>query len=825
MFCHNCGKELPDGAKFCSVCGTPTAAPAQPEAAPIDLDAPVTQFMAPKEPQAPAEPQGEVEPQTPEEETPAAEVPQAPAEPQGEAEPQVPEEETPAAEVPQAPAEPQGEAESQTPAEPRPEVPVPAAEVPVPVSVGGAPEQPPAKRRGKAVFVALGVVAVAAVAALIWLIVGMVGGGGGGKSAYAYLTEDGELMYLADLKEKTQALELTDEADWSSAVYFSPDGKTVYFTDADSTLYQIPTAELKKGGRAERIARDVSTFTLLNDGRLVYWEYEDGDNKLSLYDGQESFRLVRDYYDCQFSDDQKTLYYTEQDEADGTFTLYKMAVTKDAKGEKLLKNAGWIYTEYDADVLVYSEDDGDGNTMTIYSCPPGGNKTKLAEDVYSISDVTVDGGKVSLYYWTEEVEERTLYDFVTDAKAEEDAATLEAGEPEYPSWWDSKYSLADIYISADGTPCFLAGDGTEYPIDVAELQRICEERGYYWSSNLYELVDLCYAMYANGDLDPFQESYDAAVEEYSAAYEKWYGAQSREGLRQELKESGYNRSSYSLYHYTEGGSGKAIATQVKNIYDPSAPGYGIFLYRKASLEGDKVADVADLSYYGDVYTFMNTGSSGDEVWYQNVGGVESEIDLNDFASVTQVLALSGKEAVLRVYDGDEEALLSYSIGKDTLTFNSTILEGDDFVIPYAGMAESGKLYVFTDVVEGSEDNGYRSMGDFCLYQDGKLETIAKDIYGAAILDESGTTYAVTDVDSRNDSTELAVLKDGKLSTVNDEISGTLVFLDKTQLLYVSDGDLMLWDGKEERRIARDVEFVWAASEEAYTGYDPTGMGV
>lgn len=806
MFCHNCGKELPEGAKFCSVCGTPTAAPAQPEAAPIDLDAPVTQFMAPKEPQAPAEPQGEVEPQTPEEETPAAEVPQAPAEPQGEAEAQTPEEE------PQAPAEPQGEAEPQPPAESQPEVPVPTAEVPVPVSVGGAPDQPPAKRRGKAVFVALGVVAVAAVAALIWLIVGMVGGGGGGKSAYAYLTEDGELMYLADLKEKTQALELTDEADWSSAVYFSPDGKTVYFTDADSTLYQIPTAELKKGGRAERIARDVSTFTLLNDGRLVYWEYEDGGNKLSLYDGQESFRLVRDYYDCQFSADQKTLYYTEQDEADGTFTLYKMAVTKDAKGEKLLKNAGWIYSEYDADVLVYSEDDGDGNTMTVYSCPPGGNKTKLAEDVYSISDVTVDGGKVSLYYWTEEVEERTLYDFVTDAKAGEDAEVLEQGEPEYPSWYDDFYP-EDLYEEA-GTVYYTNGRGERFPVDVSSLLydgRTVDDLYYY------EVFDIAY--------DDAYARYEQASEEYSAAYEKWYGAQSREGLRQELKESDYNRSSYSLYHYTEGGSGKAIATQVKNIYDPSAPGYGIFLYRKASLEGDKVADVADLSYYGDVYTFINTGSSGDEVWYQNVGGVESEIDLNDFASVTQVLALSGKEAVLRVYDGDEEALLSYSIGKDTLTFNSTILEGDDFVIPYAGMAESGKLYVFTDVVEGSEDNGYRSMGDFCLYQDGKLETIAKDIYGAAILDESGTTYAVTDVDSRNDSTELAVLKDGKLSTVNDEISGTLVFLDKTQLLYVSDGDLMLWDGKEERRIARDVEFVWAASEEAYTGYDPTGMGV
>ena len=808
MFCHNCGKELPEGAKFCSACGTPTAVPAQPEAAPIDLDAPVTEFMAPKEPQAAEEPQAP--------EDAPVEEPQTPAEPQGEAEPQVPEEPQasaePQAEEPRMPEEPQAE-------EPRPAAPASVAGVPVPVS---APDQPPAKRRGRAVFVALGVVAVAAVAALVWLIAGMVGGGGGGKSAYAYLTEDGELMYLADLKEKTQALELTDEAGWSTDVYFSPDGKTVYFTDEDSTLYQIAVSELKKGGRPERIARDVTTFMLLDDGRLVYWEYENGGSKMSLYDGQESFRLVRDYFDYQFSADQKTLYYTEQDEADGTFTLYKMALAKDAKGEKLLKNAGWIYTEYDADVLVYSEDDGDGNTMTVYSCVPGGNKTKLAEDVYSISGVTVDGGKVSLYYWTEEVEERTLYDFVTDAKAEEDAATLEEGEPwGYPNWSD--YEPFELWLAGDQVCYRTRGKDDRNPVDVSALlgeygltvADLADEE--YWEALYWEIGNL-----ATGDA---LERYQEAGEDYNQRYDKWYEAQNREAIRQELKESDYNRSSYSLYHYTEGGSGKAIATQVKNIYDPSAPGYGIFLYRKASLEGDKVADVADLSYYDEVYTFMNTGGgSGDEVWYQNVGGVESEIDLNDFTSVTQVMTISGKEAVLQVYDGSEEALLSYSIGEDALTFNSTILEGDDFVIPYMGTAESGKLYVFTDVVEDSGSKGYRSVGDFCLYQGGKLETIAKEVYGVYLLDGGGTAYAVTDVDSQYNQ-ELAMLKDGKLSTINDEMSGTPIFVDKTQLLYISDGDLMLWDGKAERRIARDVELAWAGTREAYIEYDPTGMGV
>jgi hypothetical protein len=30
MYCNNCGSEMPNGAKFCSNCGTPMAAPVEP---------------------------------------------------------------------------------------------------------------------------------------------------------------------------------------------------------------------------------------------------------------------------------------------------------------------------------------------------------------------------------------------------------------------------------------------------------------------------------------------------------------------------------------------------------------------------------------------------------------------------------------------------------------------------------------------------------------------------------------------------------------------------------------------------------------------------
>ena len=88
-------------------------------------------------------------------------------------------------------------------------------------------------------------------------------------------------------------------------------------------------------------------------------------------------------------------------------------------------------------------------------------------------------------------------------------------------------------------------------------------------------------------------------------------------------------------------------------------------------------------------------------------------------------------------------------------------------------------------------------------------------------DESGATYVITDVDSSGNG-EMTRLDGGETTTISDELSGDPVFLDEKQILYVSDGDLYLWDGKEERRVARDVEMFWTAVQEAYTVYTAYG---
>ena len=174
---------------------------------------------------------------------------------------------------------------------------------------------------------------------------------------------------------------------------------------------------------------------MLDSGKVLFAEY-DGTNKLSLYDGKDSFRLIKDYENYEVGEDGKTLYYTERD-SKGELTLYKMAMTEDAKEVELLDGAAAIYTPYDAALLIYSESSqatGDqtgasasdsyqaNNDLTILACKPGGEAEELVSDICFIQGAEVKDGKADFYYAVEKVEERTLYDFVTDTSASEDAA-------------------------------------------------------------------------------------------------------------------------------------------------------------------------------------------------------------------------------------------------------------------------------------------------------------------------------------------------------------------------------------------------------------------
>ena len=186
MFCRNCGKELPDSAKFCSGCGTPVA-PAVSQPAPTGEE-------AVRETAAENMAAGEI-PEPLVEETPAENTP-----------------ETPVMETPTVFFQPTAPAAVDTPV--TPDTPV-VADTPITTDTPAAEDIPAPVQKcwGKIGIAVIGLGVVAAIVlAVLWPFSGVVGGNKR-TPAFAYLNDDSELMYLANPKKKTEAIEVSDEVD------------------------------------------------------------------------------------------------------------------------------------------------------------------------------------------------------------------------------------------------------------------------------------------------------------------------------------------------------------------------------------------------------------------------------------------------------------------------------------------------------------------------------------------------------------------------------------------------------------------------------------
>ena len=462
-----------------------------------------------------------------------------------------------------------------------------------------------------------------------------------------------------------------------------------------------------------------------------------------FFDGKESYKLASDVNGYGFSIDEKGAYayYTESDPSDYTLALYRVQIKDGGTKEKLLKDADAIYTDYDAEVLVYGRSNGDGGeweydeTYDVYSQVPGGEKTKLLSDVSSVLDVFVEDGKAVILYMTANTEKHTLYDFVSDSLASSDAGET---EPDYD----------------------------DYQV----------QNAWGWMTT---------------DWDAYEE-----------AYEKWYAVENRNYIRQSLKDTEYNITTYNLSRY-ENGKDTLLAEGLAFAPTYSAAD-GIYLYARADQEISAVCDVQDLEYGEQVYEKMD---AAERSWYQHVGGAESEFDLDEDGDIGSLFILNGSEAVLTAYEDGESEIRAYSVGKNGLTFVSTITDDDYTGITKGRSGGKDAVYYFTDM-----DSDY-SAGELMRYAGGKSESVAKDAGQVEILDD-GAVFKMEDVDynDRRGVTEctLYVMRDGKGERIADDVAVSgVAFLDSKRVVYVSDGDLYVWNGRDSEKLASDVEYFWS----------------
>lgn len=618
-----------------------------------------------------------------------------------------------------------------------------------PTALETQPEEAPIltgkRSRGRLfLFIALAVAAVAVVFVAIKLIGGIAGGSV--KPTYVYLNDDEELMLLSGLSEKSTSTEIDDHGAYN--VQFSDDGKTIYFSTDEGSLYFVEASKVGKDGvEPEKISSDAYEW-YTTDGGVVYRK----EDQYRFFNGTESIKLAKDedysIYSTKVSDGY--FYYRQTCEDDySECDVYRIKMTADAQKEKLLSGAYTVYNSLDSDLLVFSRKNdnneyayaenqigGGGDTFDLYTAKPGGEKNKILSDVANVSNVDVSGGKVSFSYTKYASEEICLYDYVTDTLRESDALVQEPDQSDYqtyvPGRWYSYYST---------------------------------------------------------DWDAY---YDARNE--------WYDAKNRNELRERLQNEPVILVSQELYEYKDGKENK-LADGISYIKYKSD---GVYIYEKYQLPESSVADISEIYGMWEVYNSLDD----DQKLYSCVNGTENEFDIGEDYALQSVYSVGENELVLCIseysesYSDDDSMLWSYSVGKDKLTKTGTLTEDDFVIVGNRKVNDKSAFYYYENL------DSDRECGDVVRYVDGKKTTLAKEVYGLLALDEK-TMVAFTDR-GKDGSYTLSMVSGENRTKIGDDVSDYEI-IDAKTVLYISDRDLYYWDGSKSVRLASDVMYIWCSN--------------
>ncbi len=749
MKCPNCGNDLIPGALFCASCGNKIPEELLHAAAPQNASESVAETVEQSAPEQPAAPVGE----TPVESKPGT-VPVA-------------DENENTENVVTATAGEAGNT-AQTAQTAASQIPMGALVV---------PEMETDKKKKMRTRL-IGVVAVAVVVAAV--------GFGGFKVWNAMnpqldkqmiYAKDGRLYFTPNVSKEKDPVEIYNAHDneTSFEIKYTKNQKYAFFlTDSEDEqrLYRVNTQKLtsnesKNDKYIEEIDSDVTDFSVLGSGRILYYRDSNSGRELNFYDGKDTKEI--DSKVCAQYHSGNVVYYLIDEGDDYNYELYYYNLKTGKHGD--IDECNTV-ADYNENEILYSVSDGD--TCDICKAKPGSEGTKIVSDVASSWTGNLDAGVIS--YTKEITESKSYYDFVNDPYAAEDANATEPQMDDYLTEVDPEDVLDsyDYNDYLDDRSYFYSNDTSMYSITINDTSYY----SCYSNSNVYYNYD-------NDDFYLYDE--DA----YSEAYDDYYAAGNRDDLRDALKDLTFDSTSYDLYLYTSKGGEKKIAESILPI--DSDPVNQIFLYQKAQDLGDeKVCSIDDLYDASDVEDYIYD-SDNDSSVYVNINGKEQDMKMT---SVSMNCSEDGKTVmIVDQSDEDSNELIAYKKKGDSLEKIGTV-EQD-----YTTGSWYGNDYYYFD------DNH-----DFYIYSNGKSKKIAKDVAIAEL--EGDGNFMVFDVDSSYESSDLKVLKgDEQIGKIRDVGYYGATYVDKNCIVYITnDGDLNVYDGEDSRKIDRDVSSYWMGDD-------------
>ena len=652
-----------------------------------------------------------------------------------------------------------------------------------------APAEPSGKKHGLLVAGILGVLALLVVVGVVFLVKTVLFSGKSLSEKSMVYQKDGTLYYVPNMDKEKDPIEIDDirgDGNWSYK--FSKSGKYLYICarDGRNTLSRVEIGKLKAGSDKnakyiQEIDTKVGRFDLIDDERLVYTN-ESG--KLYYYDGKEEDEIDKDVDDFHTTSGDY-IYYTISKDAGYEYCYYDIS-KKD--GDSICKDVQTLDCDWEKG-LIYTFDEGEVSRITR-----DGEEETLIEDAQRAIGDAEHG---VIYFFRERQEEHTLYDFVDDPYASQDAGVT---EPVFDDYW-VKVSEADALSAYD--KMYYA----QNPDEKADFYYYLSW-DYSYNMNRYYNNDDNQTYYYNANEDQWYK-YDRDA--YDADCQKYYDVSDRIYLREDLKSQNYTKTYYDLYVWTESDGEKELAQSVINSNLTVDTANQIIIYNKdetADRQMDKVS-IDSISGAYEIRERLEYGydddSEHDAIYYVNVKGNESELDA--YVSYMEV-SEDGKTAILWEQEDEETVLASYEVSSDGLERVDTI--GEDVI---SGEWVDDSFYFTT----GEDD-----YGNLNVYKGRETNVLVKDVYLYDIrVFGDGNTCAFKD---RRDG-ELRIYNskgDDKKFTSDVE---DYQYVNEKRIVYMKKDNLYVYTGKDEdRRIVRNLGsnggfLCYAKSDEVYrSGY-------
>lgn len=745
MFCPKCGKQLPDGARFCAGCGN---------------------ALTSEPPQAPAQPNSYF------------------------TSPQVDAFNPPVRNDPTPPTPPVYGGSAPVYGNP-----VPPTGSPAP---GYRPAPAPRKRPSKQTFRnildsakdfvkkvpgkvwKIGGIALAAVIVIVVLLCIFLGGssasgnGSGVPDGVLYL-KDSELYY-SDYSKKAP-WEITDDLandasnyalrsyaeEIANTIHVTEDGKTMFYLDKlggeSGTLYFRSLTNMKSD--ATKIAADVYEYTVSKNGKLVI--YQKGDT-LYQYNMKDETKIGKDVSYYYASEDCKIVYYKN---TDGTW--YSV---KNGDSEKIGSDLSMQRISEDYSTFYYTSDG------KVYKKVIGKEKEKLASGVDSVYYITDDG----TFYFTKTTDINMSDFFVTDG-GEYDYVM------EYIEGWGS-LDFYELYYYNGKTDvklsdcCDLVGGGSYEDNNIrAYTSYNAEARGSITTTKLYENY-----------MSNYSYLYDAATAMITETLEE----DSSFCVAVNGTVTTLDLEDVTSLRVTEDGKTLAFLCDVED--------YECDLY-KATVSKNKVKTPVsvddgvytyDCGFAGDWLVYYKDVKNDEGDLYVNGNLVDSDVladewnylaeskqlfyvtDYNDSKSYGVLKSWNGKSAV-EVYDeafsiiplenGDVLVAYDYSSSKYTCSLavwnGKKLTEIAEDVYTIEDSTDDGKLLLALDYSSGK--NEYT----LCLWNGKKLVEVSDEVYDAVFQPDGDVLY-LYDYSTSKYEGELYRFNGKKTSKIDDEVAAIIV---------------------------------------------------